>query len=295
LYNEEMKSPYVILAVLLGLNVFAWTAVSYFSEPDLKVIFFDVGQGDAIFIETPQRHQILIDGGPASAILKKLGEEMPFWDRTIDLVLLTHPDHDHIAGLLEVLERYKVKNILWTGVSADTAENEEWQNMIKEEKSNIYIARSGQQIKGGLALLTIFYPFESLEGKKGSNTNNTSVVARLTFGETSFLFTGDIYRSAERALLKEGVEIDSDILKVAHHGSKTSSDKEFISSVSPDVAVISCGKDNPYGHPHETTLDALGEAIIMRTDLIGDVKLITDGAEIRVLDQEKSGDESLPY
>ncbi|MDD3399617.1 MAG: MBL fold metallo-hydrolase, partial [Candidatus Pacebacteria bacterium] len=123
-----------------------------------------------------------------------------------------------------------------------------------------------------------------LEGGEASNTNNTSVVSRLVFGETSFLFTGDIYQSAERALLKEGVELDSSVLKVAHHGSKTSSGEEFIDSVSPDMAVISCGKDNPYGHPHEATLDALRETIIMRTDLLGDIKLIADGAAIRVLE-----------
>lgn len=284
MYNERMKASYVILAALVVLNVFAWAAVSYLSESDLRVSFFDVGQGDAIFIETPQRHQILIDGGPSSDILKKLGGEMPFWDRTIDLVILTHPDHDHIAGLLEVLKRYKVKSILWTGVLTDTAENEEWQKLIKEEKADIHIAQSGRQIKGGLASLVILYPLESLEGGEASNTNNTSVVSRLVFGETSFLFTGDIYQSAERALLKEGVELDSSVLKVAHHGSKTSSGEEFIDSVSPDMAVISCGKDNPYGHPHEATLDALRETIIMRTDLLGDIKLIADGAAIRVLE-----------
>ncbi len=289
LYNERMKASCIILAVLLGLNVFAWAAVSYLSEPDLRVSFFDVGQGDAIFIETPQRHQILIDGGPNSDILKKLGGEMPFWDRTIDLVVLTHPDHDHISGLIEVLKRYEVKSILWTGVLRNAAEYKEWQKLIKEEKANIYIAKAGQKILGGRTFLErfdlfILYPFESLEGNEASNTNNTSVVARLVFGKTSFLFTGDIYRSAERALLKEGVEIDSDVLKVAHHGSKTSSNSEFIASVSPDMAVISCGKDNPYGHPHEATLDALGETRILRTDLLGDIKLITDGDVIRFLD-----------
>ncbi len=279
-----MRIPYVILVILLLLNVFAWAAASYLNDSYLKVSFLDVGQGDAIFIETPQRCQILIDGGPSSAILKNLGEQMPFWDRTVDLVVLTHPDHDHIAGLLEVLKRYDVDNVLWTGILTDTPESEEWQKLIKEEGANIYIARSGLQMKAGPVSVAILYPFDNLENKKVSDVNDTSVVAKLVFGETSFLFTGDIDQSVERVLAKEGIDIDSDILKVAHHGSKTSSCKDFISLVSPDAAVISCGKENPYGHPHQETLDALEGAAILRTDFLGDIKLITDGRIIGILD-----------
>ncbi len=275
-YNKTMKGWQIILGVLLVFNFLAWIGVFQLSHANLEVTFFNVGQGDAIFIETPERQQILIDGGPTSIILEKLGEEMPFWDRTIDLVILTHPDFDHISGLIEVFKRYQVQNILWTGILCGTAECQEWQKLIQEEGANIYIARAGQQIEGGRALLNILYPLESLEGKEVKNINNTSIVARLVYGGNSFLFTGDIYQSVERELIKGGAEIDSDILKVGHHGSKNSSVQEFIEAVSPSVAVISVGKDNKYGHPHAETLAILQNygINVLRTDINNDIKTL---------------------
>lgn len=259
----------------------------------LEVIFFDVGQGDAAFIETPERQQILIDGGPnGQVILEKLGEEMPFWDRTIDLVVLTHPEKDHMAGLIEVLKKYKIENILWTGVVRDTAEYKEWVKLIKEEGANIVIARAGMRILGGSTslqiwgrsdldssrtLLELLYPFESLEGKAMKDSNDTSIVAKLVFGETSFLFTGDATKSVERQLLHQVEQLNSDVLKVGHHGSKTSTSREFVEAVSPEIAVISAGKNNSYGHPHQEVLDNLAGARIMRTDLEGGIKLKSDG------------------
>lgn len=250
----------------------------------LEVTFFDVGQGDSIFIETPQNQQILIDGGPNETVLEKLGKEIFFWDRTIDLIVLTHPEKDHMAGLIEVLKRYKVENILWTGVVRDTAEYREWQRLVKEEGANIYIASSGLRIYGGPTSrgrydLVVLHPFESLEGKELKDSNNTSIVVRLVFGETSFLFTGDAYQSAERELIKKGAEIDTDVLKVAHHGSKTSSAEEFIEAVSPEIAVISVGQDNKYGHPHPEVLEVLQKygRNILRTDQNGDIKIISNG------------------
>jgi len=266
---------FIILGILLGLNILAWAAVWSLRPQGLEVTFFDVGQGDAAFIETPQNQQILIDGGPTSIILEKLGREMPFWDRTIDLIILTHPEHDHMAGLIEVLKRYQVGNILWTGVVRDTAEYQEWQKLIKEEGAKIYIAQAGQQIEGGPTSINILYPLESLEGQESKDSNNTSIVARLVFGENSFLFTGDAPQSVEKKLLETA--IDSDILKIGHHGSKTSSAQDFIGVVSPEVTVISAGKDNKYGHPAPEVLQNLSGVKILRTDLDGDIKIISDG------------------
>jgi competence protein ComEC len=279
----KKNSVLIILAVLAGLNLLAWVAVFELAGTgELEVVFFDVGQGDAAFIELPNRQQILIDGGPdGQLLLEKLGKEMPFWDRTIDLVILTHPEHDHMAGLLEVLKRYKIENILWTGVLRDTAEYKEWERLIKKEEANVFIARDGQTIDGGGAFINILHPFEILEGKTVTNTNNTSVAVRLVFGETSFLFTGDAYKSVERELINGGAEIDSDVLKAGHHGSKTSTAPEFVESVSPEIVVISCGKDNPYGHPNPETLQALEGIDIFRTDFDGDIKIISDGAIVR--------------
>ncbi len=267
------------LIFLLFLCIILWIIVFDLSKDSgLKVNFFDVGQGDSIFVETLEGRQILIDGGPDITILEKLGEEMPFWDRTIDLVILTHPEYDHMSGLLEVLENYQIENILWTGVLKDTAEFREWKKLIGEEGSQITIAKAGDKIVLGdpeKEYLEILFPFESLEGKEVFDTNSSSVISKLVFGDISFLFLGDVYKSAEKELIEKGIDIDAEVLKVSHHGSKTSSSPEFVEKVSPEIAVIQCGKDNTYGHPSPETLEVLGNygINIFRTDLQGDIKL----------------------
>ena len=279
---------FFVLGLLFFLNILAWLAVYDLNKPQLlEVNFFDVGQGEAIFIETPSRHQILIDGGPSSLILEKLAESLPFWDRTIDLIILTHPEHDHLAGLIEVLKRYKVENILWTGIVRDTSEYDEWVKLIKNEGAKIKIAQASQRINLSTyevnRHIDILYPFENLEGQEFENSNNTSIVAKLIFGENSFLFTGDAYQSVEKKLVSRGWGLNSDVLKVGHHGSKTSTSEEFIKQVSPEIAVISVGKDNPYQHPHQETLDTLEKygIKILRTDKEGDIKIISNGESLR--------------
>ncbi|KKT17799.1 MAG: internalization-related competence protein ComEC/Rec2 protein [Parcubacteria group bacterium GW2011_GWB1_43_6] len=285
----KKQSVLVVLGTLFGFNILAWIGVFQINHTNLEVTFFDVRQGDSIFIETSQNQQIIIDGGPTSAVLEKLGQEMPFWDRTIDLIILTHPEHDHMAGLIEVLKRYQVENILWTGVVRDTAEYKEWQRLIREEGANIYIAQAGQQIKLARAILAdILYPFESLEGKNLKDSNGSSIVARLGCGAKSFLFTGDAPQSVEKELvlnqIKHKVQIDSDVLKAGHHGSKTSSAEEFIKAVSPEVAVISVGKDNSYGHPHPEVLEVFKKygTKILRTDLNGDIKISCNSQSLKL-------------
>lgn len=276
---------FLILVLLSILNILAWLVVLDLSRlKPLEVVFFDVGQGDAIFIETPKRQQILIDGGPSSFILDKLSKEIPFYDHTIDLVILTHPERDHLVGLLEVLKRYKVENILWTGIIRDTPEFKEWQREILKEKANIKIAQAGQKIFASKAVLEILYPFENLAGQEFKDSNNTSIVSRLVFNENSFLFTGDIYTSVEKELLEKKNNLESDVLKVSHHGSKNSTSKEFIERVLPKIAVISVGKENSYGHPHQEVLEILKNygIKIMRTDQNRDIKIISDGKEIKI-------------
>ena len=272
---------YAFLGGLLVFNVLAWGAIyDSFWPQTLEVNFFDVGQGDSVFIETPKHEQILIDGGPGAVVLEKLAKEMPFWDRTIDLIILSHPEKDHLAGLLDVLKRYKVKNILWTGVVRQTAEYKEWVKLIEKEKANIIIAQAGQQILGDLsASLEVLHPFEDWRGKELKDSNMTSIVARLDYGQTSFLFTADVLAFQEREMILRGVNLDADILKVGHHGSKTSSSDEFIKTVSPETAVISAGKNNSYGHPRQETLDTLAKygITVLRTDLDGDIKITSNG------------------
>jgi len=282
--KESEKIVLFILGFLVLANFFAWIVVfDLRSHKFLEVNFFDVGQGDAIFIETPTRHQILIDGGPSSKIVEKLAQEIPFWDRTIDLVILTHPEKDHITGLLEVLKRYKVENVLWTGIVRDTPEYREWLSLIEKEKANVKIAKAGQKIscKNCKWKIEIFYPFESLEGEEFKDSNNTSIVSKLIFGNSSFLFTGDIYKDVEESLTLTSFDLNSKILKVAHHGSKTSSSEKFLERVSPEIAIISVG-ENDYGQPHKEVLENLKKfgIRILRTDREGDIKIISDGRNL---------------
>lgn len=282
----------LILSFLLICNVFSWLVVYDLNRSQfLEVIFFDIGQGDSIFIETPGNYQILIDGGPANVILDKLGEEMDFWDRRIDLIILTHPEHDHIAGLIEVLKRYEVENIVWTGILKDTAEYKEWIRLIEDEDSNIEIVQAGQRIITPNLFFQILYPLENLKGQDVKNTNNTSIINRLVFNKISFLFLGDAYKSVERKLVNNGTYLDSDILKVGHHGSKTSTSKELLESTNPQIAVISAGKDNRYGHPHEQVLEILNDygIRVLRTDEIGDIKIISDGDKIKIINSKNYG------
>lgn len=295
--NKE-RLAWVVLGFLIVLSIVIWLAVYDLTKPQfLEVTFFDVSQGDSIFIETPKRQQILIDGGPSSAVLEKLAEEMPFYDKTIDLIILTHPESDHYRGLLDVLQRYEVENILWNGVVRDTAEWQEWMRLIKEEGANIIIAQAGQRIilqgseqcgselkKQDICIfIDILHPFENLEGQEVKRANDTSVVSQLVFSDSSFLFIGDITKKEELELA-ERYDLESDVLKIGHHGSKTSSDPKFIGEVSPDIAVIQCGKDNKYGHPDPEVLSILEEfdIEILRTDRDGDVKIVSDGNQLKV-------------
>lgn len=281
-------SSLLVVAFLFFFNIITWGRVADLNKPKiLEVDFFYVGQGDAIFIETRQGHQILIDGGPDSSVLEKLGKEMPFGDNTLDLIILTHPEKDHLYGLIETLKRYQVENILWTGITRDTQDYKAWLKGIEEEQAKIKIAQAGQKISWGSdseGFIEILYPVENLEGKKFEKSNNTSISAKLIFGQNSFLFTGDAEKSVERELVEKGIEIDSDVLKAGHHGSKTSTDPEFVKAVSPKIVVISNGKDNRYGHPHKETLDTLNkyDISVLRTDQKGDIKISSDGKNLRI-------------
>jgi len=293
-----MQRKYILLVAgfLVALNVFCWKEVFDLSAPRyLLVDFLDVGQGDAVFIETPQGHQILIDGGPNSSVLAKLAELMPFWDKTIDLVILTHPEKDHMTGILDVLQKYKVSYFLWTGVIKNDAENKKLASILDEiqtPKSNfllaalnqssatkVLIASAGEEIKAGDVLVDILFPVENLEGQDLKNSaNDTSIINKIVYGENSFLFTGDIGSGTEKELVSSGKDIVSDVLKVAHHGSKYSTSDLFLQTVSPKYAVIEVGK-NSYGHPTPEVLQRLEKfgIKVLRTDRDGDIKFICDG------------------
>ncbi|MFH1129168.1 MAG: ComEC/Rec2 family competence protein [Patescibacteria group bacterium] len=272
-----------ILLSLLTITIIVWIFVFQESIPNkfLEIDFLDVGQGDAIFIETLNKKQMLIDGGPNLSVLEKLGEVMPFYDRYIDVVLLTHPEQDHMNGLIEVLKRYNVGVIVFNGIIRDTAQYHEFVNLIGNKKTPIYIAQAGEKIDFGNGInLDILYPFESMENKKLSDSNNYSVVGKLIYKNFSVLFTGDIEKSTENKLIKAKVDLSADIIKIAHHGSKTSTSDAFLNAVNAIMAIIEVGKDNSYGHPHPDVMSRLKNLIVLQTSNEGTIQILTDGEKI---------------
>jgi len=266
----------VHLVIILCLSVFSFSTHSIASQKDglLKVYFFDIGQGDSIFIETPSGHQLLIDGGPGNTVLSKLGEVMPFYDKDIDVVVVSHPHADHIVGLINILNRYDVKNIVEAKESYNSSEFKAWQEAVKNENANNVEAVAGKVIDlGDGVTLTILHPFESVAGDNPKNPHDDVVVAMLKYKDLEIILTGDMEIRVERRLIMEGYDLDSDVLKIGHHGSKSSSSVNWLTAVSPKQAVISVGRDNRYGHPHQEVLERLSNTEILRTDEKGNIEI----------------------
>jgi len=265
-----------------------WSVALTMPDDKLHVSFLDVGQGDAVLIQTPNGQYILIDGGPdPQRINLELSERLPFWDRTIDLVVCTQPHADHITGLVEVLQRYKVKQALDPGVSYDSAIYQEWFRLIEDKEIECEIARSGHEIDLGNGVkMEVLNPPESLWEGTDDDVDNNGVVLRLSWDNVSFLFTADIRKDLEFELIGQRANLRSTVLKIAHHGSDTSTSQHFLAVVNPEVAVICVGADNPFGHPSPEVLerltDRLGEDHVYRTDDNGTIEFITDGENLWV-------------
>ena len=274
----------VVTLALAVITALLWQAVFAAERGDLLTVsFLDVGQGDAIFIEAPSGAQVLIDGGPDGSALRALAKIMPWHDRTIDVVVATHPDQDHIGGLIDVFERYDIEFVLRPGVLHDTPIARAFIEAIKNEQSQEIFARRGHIVHlGDGARLEILFPDRDVSGVE---SNAGSVVARLEYGDTSFLFTGDAPHAIEKYLATLGGKaLASDVLKVGHHGSKTSSDMLFLGFVSPQYGIISRGCGNRYGHPHKDVLDALArfDIEVLDTCEAGTVTFISDGSSLLI-------------
>jgi competence protein ComEC len=283
----QRRSSAVILGGPLAMAILAWLAIAHLPDGKLHVAFLDVGQGDAALITTPHGQQILIDGGPSpSALTSGLGRQMPFWDRSLDLVVMTHPDADHITGLAEVLDRYRVDGWLDNGRPDDDALYAQCMVRLEEGAVTQQVVRAGDRLDLGSGIvLEVLHPGPELMAATDADANNNSLVLRLVWGQASFLLTGDIEAEAERLLLASGQPLPAGVLKVAHHGSGGSSTAEFLSAVDPAYAVISVGADNQFGHPQGAVLERLahtGEVEILRTDEQGTVEFVTDGQRLWV-------------
>lgn len=285
--SDNFKNQVVFFSVFLLVlaNIYVWQFI-FSLDNDLTITFFDIGQGDSAFITTSQGHQIIIDGGPGNRLVNKIGKAMPMWDRSVDLVILTHPEYDHLSGLIEVFARYDIENIIWTGIETNGNIFEQWQKALANEAQDgakIVFAKAGQKIIAGRTIGEVISPREDLSGEfSDKGVNETSIVVLFGFGANKFLFTGDIGERTEKALLANNSDIKADVLKIAHHGSKYSSSPEFLAAVSPQIAVISCGANNTYGHPAKEVLNNLQNFAInvRRTDQGGDVIIKSDGKSL---------------
>ncbi len=252
-----------IIATLFFVAIIIFSYHHKIVSPDdlLKVSFLDVGQGDAIFIEAPNGVQMLVDGGPDNKVLEELSKVMSFWDRSIDIVVATHPDKDHIGGLPKVFERFDVGMAMDTGVSSDTGIYREYDKQKKESGAELIDAKRGEVIvldKSHGIYAEVLYPGDNTESVK--DTNDTSIVLRIVYGESEVLLTGDASKKIEKFLVSRyGDRLDSDILKLGHHGSKTSTDELFLKAVSPEDVIVSAGESNSYGHPHPEVISLVKE------------------------------------
>jgi competence protein ComEC len=271
---SNRKPIYSSLGILLTFGLIFFGVNSHAENQKLQVAFLDVGQGDAILISEGEK-QILIDGGVSGQkLLEKLGEYVPFWDRKIDVVIATHPDADHITGLVDVLKNYSVDQVIESGAKSESQVFAALERTIKEKKIETQIARRGMKVRlSDEVELEVFSPTGMVVESSSKDTNSASIVAMLTFGENSFFLVGDLSLEIENQLVGAKLLPDVDVLKVSHHGSKSATSEQFLELVSPEEAVISVGKSNRYGHPTGEVLDRLRDdnVRILRTDVSGDV------------------------
>lgn len=281
--SEKSKDKLIFGTLITTLVVLFWALSSQFAagSPDtplLTVSFYDVGQGDAILIAKGET-QILVDGGPGDEILSYLGQDLPPWDRKIELMVLTHPHADHLTGLLSVLERYQVERILFYPVSYETKGYQKFLAAIESEGAIIWKGESGGVFSLSGVSFKVLWPGTAKTQKlweTQNNVNNASVVLALTFGEFDVLLLGDAEKEAQIRFLLITSEVE--VLKVAHQGSQDGVYEPLLRQTSPELAVISVGK-NSYGHPHRGVLSLLEQLgiTVLRTDLSGTIKVMSDG------------------
>jgi len=277
----------LILVLLVGLDVLVWREIVFAKVFDkLEIYFFDVGQGDSELVVLPGKVKILIDGGPSNKILSYLPEIFPLFDRYVDLVINSHPHPDHFVGLIDVLKNYQVGEFLDNGCDGGIPAWEELEKTVAAEKVPELILAAGDKIFYQNNELDILAPDKNFIKQK--DLNETSLVVLLKNSDAKALFVGDSGAAVEKYLAAK-FQIQADILKVGHHGSKYSSTAEFLKAVAPKIAVIEVGK-NTYGHPTPETLSHLANigAMIFRTDLDGTVKLVADKKQIHIYQMSSS-------
>ena len=285
-----MKGKKILNEILvISVIVLVWW---WQEKPDgkLHVVFCDVGQGDAILVSKGEV-QMLIDAGPSGVVMDCLDNNMPFWDRKIEVVINTHPDRDHIGGLDEVIEKYEIDKLIINGVRGGNEDSRRVLELVKDREIEVVVPMVGDKIVMGEVEFEIWWPEERQgevlawrdmdygEEQKEEDMNQVSVVGLLSWRDFEVLLTGDIGQAEELALKRMGVLEKVDVLKVAHHGSKFSSSEKFLEEVRPNEAVIMVGARNSFGHPAEEVLIRLERvgSRIWRTDEKGEIEIVSDG------------------
>ena len=285
---QRASLPWQVTAVALGAACLVWIAALSQPSGRLRVVFADVGQGDMTVVTTPAGHRIVVDGGPdPHRAAEVLGSEFPFWERSVDLVVLTHPHSDHISGLNEILRRFTVESVLERRQEFAGPEYIFWSDLVEAEGAKTIDAVPGLKLSfsDGVTVEALGPPAPLLSGTE-SDVDNGSVIVRVVYGDRSFIITGDVFTEGEAWLVGSGQRLASDVLKVAHHGSQTSSTQVFLDAVDPGAAVISFGQDNRFGHPHPDVAGRLKAAVggsrVFTTAESGSLTFETDGATLWV-------------
>jgi len=287
------KSIFIISIILFAFGGIFFYQYAKFNDGKLHLVFCDVGQGDAIFIRTSTGSNILIDGGPDDSVLNCLSKHMPFWDKNIQLIILTHPHADHYTGLISVIKRYNVmsydtENVENPGFGTKILQD----NLALKNLSAKYLQKGDKLTnQSNFSLLTLWSGADSVQDAtnnspseaKNLDLNGFSVVELLSYGSFKALLTGDAGIIVEDKIAKEVGKID--VLKVPHHGSKTGLSSLFLEITKPDLAVISVGAKNRYGHPSQEALTLLenNNIKVLRTDMNGEVEIVSDGRTWKII------------
>ncbi|MDB5260004.1 MAG: internalization-like protein competence protein ComEC/Rec2, competence protein ComEC protein [Candidatus Nomurabacteria bacterium] len=281
-FNREYGK--VFFVVICGVGIILTSIFIYVtSTPQkLKVSFLDIGQGDAILIQTPSGQKLLIDGGPTNIILDRIYSQISFFDHTMDVMVSTHPDADHVTGLIPILEKFNVNKIITSSVPGDTGIFKELESSIQNENSETHIGNAGDilDFHDGVTA-TILHPYND---EKFKDTNEGSVTLLLKYGDETFLLDGDLPTTKEPLILTSLLPHNITVYKAGHHGSKYSSGEQLLTYIKPEYSVISAGKDNKYGHPNLEAMERLqkySKEIISTIDR-GTISFITDGKIIEV-------------
>ncbi|EKD64599.1 MAG: hypothetical protein ACD_50C00338G0004 [uncultured bacterium] len=281
-----MRKIIIVFIVIFSLGAIFVYHYSKFNDRKLHVVFCDVGQGDAIFLRTPKGSDILIDGGPNNSVLSCLLGHMPFWDRDLELVILSHPHADHLNGLIEVAKRYKIKSFATENLKNNTASFRVLIDEIKKQNIKIQYLHTGDRFsfKDGLILEIVgpsreFIGETSPTGMIGESSEFANILTLFNYKDFSLFLTGDSQKEGIKDAILSGFLQDIDVLQVPHHGSKTGLDSEILSYLKPELAVISVGKNNKYSHPAKEIIEILRNQEIktLRMDQNGEIEIMTDG------------------